>query len=160
MLMGRFLSEEDQSIELTGEIGGLLLEEFREAPFFDDLMLSLSLYRPGGGDHLDDEAALAYELRAAVVFLDSFEQPPKDVYELVRRLRYERVRDRCVSIGEPFREGTYCLEKGERGWSVFVVRSGDRIDVATFEQEGAACRELLVRVLQDDTTRPFGGNSP
>jgi hypothetical protein len=159
-MANRFLSGEDQSIGLAGEIEGLVLEEFGDAPFFDNLSLSLSLYRPGGGDHLDDEAALASELGAAVAFLDVLEQPPSDTYELIRRLRFERVRERCLSIGEPFDEGTYCLEKGEQGWSVFTVRNGDRVDLLTFEQEGAACREFLVRVLDDSATRPLGGPAP
>lgn len=153
VLIERFDSGRDQSMALAGEIEGLILEEFATAPFFDDLSLSLSLYRPGGGDHLDDERALAAELRSAAAYLDAVEQPPVDTYELVRRLRYERIRDRSVSIGEPFLDGAYCLEKTQQGWAVFVARDRERVDEVALFEEGDACQEILRRVMMDSTTR-------
>ena len=76
-----------------------------------------------------------------------------DLYELLERLRYERV-DRCaISIGQPFREGTYCLERTENEWRVFAVERGERISLSVFDSEHAACAKFLGLVLRDSTTR-------
>jgi hypothetical protein len=68
-LIDRFLTDEDHSLALANEIEGLIIEHFSEANFYDNLLLSLSLYQPGGGEHLDNEETLSWELRQAVIEL-------------------------------------------------------------------------------------------
>jgi len=76
-----------------------------------------------------------------------------DPDDLLARLRYERVDDRAISIGHPFREGTYCLEKTGCEWRVFAVERGERIALSVFDSEHAACEKFLALVLRDSTTR-------
>jgi len=70
-LIDKFLNNrEDRSIALANEIEGLVIEHFSKMNFYDTLLLSLSLYRPGGGDHLDNEEALGWELQQARIELE------------------------------------------------------------------------------------------
>ncbi|MBK8987683.1 MAG: hypothetical protein IPM39_16660 [Chloroflexi bacterium] len=69
-----FLSGKDRSVALANKIEALLIQEFSDAEFYDDLILSLSLYRPGGGDSLDDEGRLSQELRFVFDQLQHFKQ--------------------------------------------------------------------------------------
>lgn len=45
-----FLEGDDRSIALANQIEGLIINEYYDADFYDDLVLSLSLYQPGGGN--------------------------------------------------------------------------------------------------------------
>ena len=76
-----------------------------------------------------------------------------DLYELLKRLRYELVRPEAISIGEPFLEDTYCLERKHGEWRVFYFEHGERVALAVFEDEAAACSKFLSVVLGDATTR-------
>lgn len=69
-----FLSGEDHSVTLANKIEALVIQEFSDAEFYDDLILSLSLYRPGGGDFLDDEERLSQELHFVFEQLQRFKQ--------------------------------------------------------------------------------------
>lgn len=73
ILINRFLNGEDHSIALANEMEILIIKHFSRASFYDDLLLSLSLYRPGGGDHLDDEKMLERELRQALTELENLD---------------------------------------------------------------------------------------
>jgi hypothetical protein len=78
-----------------------------------------------------------------------------DLYDLILRLRYERIDSGAISIGQPFREGTYCLEKARGDWRVFAIERGQRVAESVFENECSACQAFLAKVLQDTTTRQF-----
>ncbi len=82
-----------------------------------------------------------------------------DVYDLLERLRYENVLPNTTSIGEPFREGTYCLEKTHGEWRVFSIERGERIAETVFDDESPACQKFLTMVLRDSTTRPFDSDT-
>lgn len=69
-----------------------------------------------------------------------------DLYELIEQLRgNELIEWRSLSIGQPFRDETLCLERHRsRGlWSVFYLERGERTSVSTYLDEDDACREFL-----------------
>jgi hypothetical protein len=65
-LINRFVSDEERSLRLANEIEGLVLERFREEPWFDDVSLALAQYAPGGGEYLVSDEQLASELMAVM----------------------------------------------------------------------------------------------
>jgi hypothetical protein len=62
-LIDRFLSGEETSLPLVNEIEGILVQNFTLEPWFDDALLALAQYRPGGGDHLYNEHDLGQVLQ-------------------------------------------------------------------------------------------------
>lgn len=70
-----------------------------------------------------------------------------NVYELMAALRYEGVSEAAYSIGEPFREGTHCLERAGTRWNVFEMDTGGRVASSVHTSERDACLSLLERVL-------------
>jgi len=54
----RFVSGEDRSIRFAGEIGADLDEVFGEDERFEELVLALASYQPGGGEFLYDEVRI------------------------------------------------------------------------------------------------------
>jgi hypothetical protein len=63
-LIERFVSGDNRSLQLVGEMEGLVLEFFSDEPWFDDVSLALAQYAPGGGQNYLGEADLAGELAA------------------------------------------------------------------------------------------------
>jgi hypothetical protein len=61
-LIDKFISGENRSLQLAGQIEGLVLEFFSDAPWFDDLSLSLAQYSPGSGRNYLNDKDLAQEL--------------------------------------------------------------------------------------------------
>lgn len=49
----------------------ILLESFTAEDWFDDASLALAQYSPSGGEHLLDEADLAYVLKSVKADLES-----------------------------------------------------------------------------------------
>lgn len=47
----------------------------------------------------------------------------------------------------------YCLAIAAGGWSVWFAERGERRDEVIFDTEDEACAELLLRVVEDPTTR-------
>ena len=78
-MLERFVRGEDQSLRFANEIEGLVLSQFREAEFFEELSYDLATYRPGGGDYLTDEKELARKFRyfLAGPLADSAGGPPR-----------------------------------------------------------------------------------
>ena len=57
-MLGSFIDGRNRSLRFANEIEGVLLEHFPEDETFEDLLLALASYRPGGGEYLFDEASL------------------------------------------------------------------------------------------------------
>jgi hypothetical protein len=53
-----FVDGTDRSLRFANEIEGVLLDHFRDDEAFEDLLIALASYRPGGGDYLYDEDSL------------------------------------------------------------------------------------------------------
>ena len=51
----RFVDGKDRSIKAANQIEGLLEELFPEDDRFEEVVIALASYRPGGGDYLYDE---------------------------------------------------------------------------------------------------------
>jgi len=58
-LMERFVSGQDRSLAIAGEIEVGLEQVFADEEPFADLALALASYRPGGGEYLYDEQRIA-----------------------------------------------------------------------------------------------------
>lgn len=54
----RFVSGENRSIRFAGEIGADLDDVFGEDERFEELVLALASYQPGGGEYLYDEVRI------------------------------------------------------------------------------------------------------
>lgn len=65
-LMEVFVSGRDRSMAHVDRIEGLLIERLQDSELFEELSPAVALYRPGGGEHLFDEEALASEFRYAL----------------------------------------------------------------------------------------------
>jgi hypothetical protein len=62
-LMDDFISGRDRSMRHVDRIESVLIEHFLESELYEDLSPAVASYRPGGGEHLLDEEALATEFR-------------------------------------------------------------------------------------------------
>ena len=51
-MLRRFIAREDITIDFAGAIGAALDSEFPEDERFEDLVLALASYQPGGGEFL------------------------------------------------------------------------------------------------------------
>lgn len=58
-LIDRFRSGADTSLAAAHGMEAIVLENFTEEDWFDDVSLALAQYSPGGGDHLLAERELA-----------------------------------------------------------------------------------------------------
>ncbi len=65
-LMEVFVSGRDRSMAHVDRIEGLLIEHFQDSELFEELSPAVASYRPGGGEHLLDEEALASAFRYAL----------------------------------------------------------------------------------------------
>jgi hypothetical protein len=65
-LLQRFVSGEDRSKQFAGELEGELDATFPDDARFEDLVLALASYQPGGGDHLYDEGLILPLVRQAL----------------------------------------------------------------------------------------------
>lgn len=65
-MMEQFICGSDQSMAHVDLIEALLIERFRDSELFEELSPAVASYRPGGGEHLLDENALAIEFRYAI----------------------------------------------------------------------------------------------
>ena len=57
-MLKAFVGGTDPSIRAANEIEGFLLENFPDDDGFEDLLIALACYRPGGGDNLYDENSI------------------------------------------------------------------------------------------------------
>lgn len=73
--------------------------------------------------------------------------------ELRAALDREGVRPSAYSLDGREPENRYVLAIRDGGWAVYFCERGREIDVEEFETEDEACSELLLRVLEDPTTR-------
>ena len=64
-----FLDGIDVSLEAVNKIEGLIAEHFSDDDRFNDTLLALALYRPGGGDFLYDQEQLSQELAGILQIL-------------------------------------------------------------------------------------------
>lgn len=64
-LLDLFTSGTDRSMNLVGEIEGIILTNFRDDADLQDLLHGAAAYQPGGGDHLHDEQSLLSIVRYA-----------------------------------------------------------------------------------------------
>lgn len=69
MLLQRFITGEDQSLALAGDLEGALTETFAKDERFEDLLDALASYRPGGGPYLYNESQLVLKCQAALSLL-------------------------------------------------------------------------------------------
>ena len=70
-LLKRFVDGPDRGIDMAGRVEAALAEEFSEDVRFEDFLLALAAYRPGGGDHLYDERAILPLAREALRMLEA-----------------------------------------------------------------------------------------
>ncbi|CAM3926901.1 hypothetical protein NOMA109596_16705 [Nocardioides marinus] len=76
-----------------------------------------------------------------------------DRAELQRRLHAAGVDRRSFGLSGGLPNEQYVLERRERGWAVYYSERGRRTDERVFRTERAACRHLLRRLLDDESTR-------
>jgi hypothetical protein len=58
-MLDAFIEGQDRSLALAGRLEVAIDEAFPDDTECQDLVLALASYRPGGGDHLYDEEAIA-----------------------------------------------------------------------------------------------------
>lgn len=73
--------------------------------------------------------------------------------DLVGRARAEGIRDSAYSLDGGMPPETYVLAIEEGGWSVYYSERGSRVGERRFETEDEACSDLLLRLVEDPTTR-------
>jgi hypothetical protein len=71
ILFHRFISGEDRSLHLAGEIEGAIASTFPNDERFEDVLHALASYRPGGGPFLYDEEAMVAKCQAALSVVES-----------------------------------------------------------------------------------------
>jgi hypothetical protein len=64
-LLERFVNGEDRSLQLARVLEGELEAAFPDDPRFEDVVLALASYQPGGGDYLYDEQLILPLIRQA-----------------------------------------------------------------------------------------------
>jgi hypothetical protein len=68
-LLRAFVLGVDRSVAAAGQIEVALAQQFPEDDRFEDLLLALASYRPGGGEFLYDEKRILPLCRAALDLL-------------------------------------------------------------------------------------------
>ena len=71
----------------------------------------------------------------------------------------EGIRHNAYSIGGEERPESYCLGIVPGGWAVWYAERGHRNDLTVFDTEDEACSELLLKLINDPTTRPRPSNT-
>jgi hypothetical protein len=70
-LIDRFISGADTSLQAAHQIEEILLANFTEEDWFDDVSLALAQYSPCVGEHLLDEGALSEVLKEVKADLEA-----------------------------------------------------------------------------------------
>jgi hypothetical protein len=70
-MLRRFIAGEDISIDLAGRMGVALDSLFPEDDRFEDLILALASYQPGGGEYLYSYESILPLCRAGLMDLES-----------------------------------------------------------------------------------------
>jgi hypothetical protein len=70
-MLRRFIAREDISVEFAGKIGAAIDSEFPEDERFEDLVLALASYQPGGGEFLYSYESILPLCTGALSRLDS-----------------------------------------------------------------------------------------
>ena len=70
-MLESFVKGSDRSLRHANEIEGMLLKHFAEDDGFEDLLVALASYRPGGGDHLYDETSIRRVASEALAEIES-----------------------------------------------------------------------------------------
>jgi hypothetical protein len=73
--------------------------------------------------------------------------------ELVEATQREGIVERAYSLEGGLPAETYVLALEEGGWCVYYSERGMRRDEVHFDTEHEACDELLMRLVNDPTTR-------
>jgi hypothetical protein len=68
-MLKAFVEGVDRSVAAAREIEGALAQQFPEDDRFEDLLLALASYQPGGGEFLYDEKRIMPLCRAALAQL-------------------------------------------------------------------------------------------
>ncbi len=96
-MLQSFVSGEDRSIAFSKEMVGFLIENFPEDELLEDLIVTLDLYHPGGGEYLYDEAQMTdicknylYTLTRESILQIGLEE---NFFEILTGKFYRRVRD-------------------------------------------------------------------
>jgi hypothetical protein len=71
VLLRRFISGEDRSLNLAGEIEGAIALTFPDDERFEDFLHALATYRPGGGPFLYGEDAMVAKCQAVLSVVES-----------------------------------------------------------------------------------------
>ena len=66
-MLEAFVAGTDTSPQFASQIEGVLLDHFREDETFEDLLVALASYRPGGGDFLFNETRLRQVCAEALI---------------------------------------------------------------------------------------------
>lgn len=66
-----FISGKNRSIEYAHKIEAILIETFYEHPEFEDVLDSISRYRPEGGEYLYDEQMILPTIRQALQVVEA-----------------------------------------------------------------------------------------
>lgn len=79
--------------------------------------------------------------------------------DLVSAAQREGIRASAYSLDGGLPPERYVLALGEGGWSVYYSERGLRREEHHFDTEDEACSYLLLRLVEDPTTRERGGSS-
>ncbi len=72
---------------------------------------------------------------------------------LRRRAVAEGIRSSVYSLEGGLPPETYVLSIEPGGWAVYYSERGERVDEHRYETEDEACADLLLRLIEDPTTR-------
>jgi hypothetical protein len=79
--------------------------------------------------------------------------------ELVAAAQREGIRSAAFSLDGGLPPERYVLSLEEGGWSVYYSERGLRREESHFDTEDEACSYLLLRLIEDPTTRERGNSS-
>jgi hypothetical protein len=71
MLLRRFISGEDRSSQMAGEIESAIASAFPDDERFEDFLHALASYRPGGGAFLYNEEAMMTKCQAVLPVVEA-----------------------------------------------------------------------------------------
>lgn len=77
-------------------------------------------------------------------------------HELVRAAEGLRIRPGAYSLGGGLPPEQYVLSLEPGGWAVYYSERGRRVGQVDFETEDEACDYLLLKLVDDPTTRKLG----
>lgn len=79
---------------------------------------------------------------------------PMNRKQLEEKLAEERIRPEAYSLSGGYHPYRYVLaEESDGRWSTYYCERGQRLSLAYFPSEEAACNHLLAHVLKEPTTR-------